>query len=188
MTIHFFSTNTFQARNLFRQILCLLLLFSLVSLSTAQAEVEPSDAFAAEFSVLTEDNLPHYVSRMAQRYYEQVELLGKYFQLYQQRRDPRGFNVWHLKGFSPNFNTLNAQIQQVAMLNEAFLAERPEKALSSIFAGLKDVSVNLMVAFRDNDPQAFKLAKTQVQSHSAQLESLLKAHNLNHEVRQVSLD
>lgn len=160
----------------------------LVSIPSVHAEEKKAASFASEFEALTEDNLPQYVSQMSQRYYNQVELLGKYFDLYQQRNDPRGFNVWHLRGFSPNFSMLDAENQLVAVANQKFLAERPEKALTTIFAELKDVSVNLMLAFRDNDPQAFKAANAMVKDHSAQIAALLKAHGLDKEIREISLN
>jgi len=160
----------------------------LVSIHSVQADEKKAASFASEFEALTEDNLPQYVSQMSQRYYNQVELLKKYFDLYQQRNDPRGFNVWHLRGFSPNFSMLDAENQLVAGANEEFLSERPEKALTTIFAELKDVSVNLMLAFRDNDPQAFKAANAKVEDHSAQIAALLKAHGLDKEIREISLN
>lgn len=160
----------------------------LVSIHSVHADEENMESFASEFEVLTQNNLPQYVSQMSQRYYNQVELLGKYFELYQQRNDPRGFNVWHLRGFSPNFSMLNTENQLVAVANQKFLEERPEKALTTIFAELKEVSVNLMLAFRDNDPQAFKTANAMVKEHSAQIAILLEAHGLDKEIRDISLN
>ncbi|MDO8827065.1 hypothetical protein [Methylophaga sp.] len=192
MTVNFIYKKFFLLPSLssqsFNQILRLFLLSLIVSTHSVQANDENTESFVTEFKGLTEDNLPEYVSRMSQHYYEQVESLGNYFQLYQQKRDPRGFNVWHLRGFSPSFNALNDQSQQVATANEKFLAERPEQALSTIFAELKEVSVNLMVSFRENDPEAFKLANTKVKEHGEQIATLLKAHNLEAEIREVSLN
>jgi|TARA_R100000654_G_scaffold59132_2_gene85870 hypothetical protein len=192
MTVNFSSVKPyllpFMSRNAFSQLIRLLMLSLLVSIPSVNAEEKKAASFASEFEALTENNLPQYVSQMSHRYYSQVELLGKYFDLYQQRNDPRGFNVWHLRGFSPNFSMLDAENQLVASANEEFLAERPEKALTTIFAELKDVSVNLMLAFRDNDPQAFKAANAKVEDHSAQIAALLKAHGLDKEIREISLN
>jgi hypothetical protein len=175
-------------RNTLRQLLGLLMLSLLVSIHSVQADEKKAASFASEFEALTEDNLPQYVSQMSQRYYNQVELLKKYFDLYQQRNDPRGFNVWHLRGFSPSFSLLDAENQLVAASNQKFLAERPEKALTTIFAELKEVSVNLMLSFRDNDPQAYKAANAMVKDHSAQIAILLESHGLDKEIRGVSLN
>lgn len=191
MTVNFYSGKFFLtsiSRQSFSHLLWVFLLSLLLTLQSVQANEENTESFSSEFAVLTEDNLPQYVSSMSQRYYAQVELLSNYFHLYQQKNDPRGFNVWHLRGFTPSFNTLNDQNQQIAIANEEFLAERPEKTLSIFFAELKKVSVNLMVAFRDNDPQAFNVANTQVKSHSEQIGLLLKRHNLNNEIREISLN
>jgi len=192
MTANFSSGKLFRPSSFTKksiiQLLWLLALSLLVSMQTVKANEENTESFAAKFEVLTERNLSQYVSQMSQRYYNQVELLGKYFKLYQQKNDPRGFNVWHLRGFSPNFSMLDAENQLVAIANETFLAERPEKALTTIFGELKDVSVNLILAFRDNDPKAFKAANAQVKSHSEQVAALLKAHNLHDEIRELSLD
>lgn len=192
MAFNFSSTKSFllpfMSRDAFGQLLGWLMISWLVSIQSVHADEKKTAAFASEFEVLTEENLPHYVSQMSQRYYDQVKLLGKYFKLYQQKNDPRGFNVWHLRGFSPNFSMLDAENHLVAVANEKFLAERPEKELTTIFAELKEVSVNLMVAFRDNDPQAFKTAKAMVNDHSAQIAILLKAHGLDKEITEISLN
>lgn len=191
MTVHVFSASFLFAKlskQSFNPLLWWFLFAMLVPLPSVQANEETAESFVTEFTVLNEDNLAEYVSRMAQRYYEQVEILGKYFQLYQQKRDPRGFNVWHLRGFSPNFNALNDENQLIAKANEAFLAERPEKVLTTTFAELRDVSVNLMVAFRDNDPEAFKLANAKVKEHNEQIATLLRAHNSDKEIRDLSLN
>ena len=45
-----------------------------------------------------------------------------------------------------------------------------------------------MLAFRDNDPQAFKAANAKVKDHSAQIAALLKAHGLDKEIREISLN
>tara|TARA_R100000388_G_C7235642_1_gene157649 strand:+ start:1058 stop:1672 length:615 start_codon:yes stop_codon:yes gene_type:complete len=180
----FFRTSI--SRVTFIQILSLFSM--LILMPSVKANEENTESFVAEFEILTEDNLSQYVSQMSQRYYEQVELLNKYFQLYQQKNDPRGFNVWHLRGFTPNFSAINAENQLIAAANDKFLAERPEKALTTIFAELRDISVNLMVAFRDNDPQAFKLAKAKVKEHKEQIATLLKAHNLDKEIQDISLN
>ncbi|WP_417550407.1 hypothetical protein [Methylophaga sp.] len=191
MTFDFLSANFFllarESKQSFRSLLWLLVAM-LVPLPSVQANEENEESFVTEFSMLTEDNLPQYVSRISHRYYEQVEMLGRYFQLYQQKRDPRGFNVWHLRGFSPKFNALNDENQLIAKANEAFLSDRPETALTTIFAELRDVSVNLMVAFRDNDPEAFKLANAKVKEHNEQIATLLRAHNLDKEIRDISLN
>lgn len=192
MTFNVFSAKFFFLAKLSKQsfnpLLWWFLFAMLVPLPSVQANEKTAESFVTKFTVLNEDNLAEYVSKMAQRYYEQVEILGKYFQLYQQKRDPRGFNVWHLRGFSPNFNALNDENQLIAEANEAFLAERPEKALTIIFAELRDVSVNLMVAFRDNDPEAFKLANAKVIEHNEQIATLLRAHDLDEEIRDLSLN
>lgn len=191
MTVNFFSRKFFLhllSRQSVSKLVWLFLFSFLLSVQSVTAADVNTGSYVTEFAVLTEDNLPQYVSRMSQRYYEQVESLGNYFQLYQQKRDPRGFNVWYLRGFTPGFNTLNDENQQIAIANEEFLVERPEKTLTIIFAELKEVSVNLMVAFRDNDPQAFNAANAQVKSHSEQIAVLLKMHNLNDEIREISLN
>ncbi|AUZ85034.1 hypothetical protein [Methylophaga nitratireducenticrescens] len=192
MTVHFFSSTIPPLPILFKQSaiplvwLCLLGLF--MSISSVEANDENTQAFTAEFAVLDKNNLPQYVSRMSQRYYAQVDLLNNYFQLFQQKKDPRGFNVWHLRGFLPNFSLLDAENQHVAESNENFLAERPEKELTLIFTELKEVSVNLMVSFRENDPEAYKAASTQVKSHIKQLTEILKTHHLGDEIRESSLN
>lgn len=192
MTVHVFSAKFFllakPSKQSFNPLLWWFLFAMLVPLPSVQANEETVESFVTKFTVLKEDNLAEYVSRMAQRYYEQVEILGKYFQLYQQKRDPRGFNVWHLRGFSPNFNALNDENQLITKANETFLAERPEKVLTTTFAELRDVSVNLMVAFRDNDPEAFKLANAKVKEHNEQIATLLRAHNLDKEIQDLSLN
>lgn len=192
MTVNLSSGKFFLLHSLsrysFGQILWLFLVLLLVSVHSVHAGEENTESLASEFEVLTENNLSQYVSQMSQRYYDQVELLGKYFKLYQQKNDPRGFNVWHLRGFTPNFSALNAENQLIAAANEKFLTDQPEKALTTIFAELREVSVNLMLAFRDNDPQAFKVANAMVQKHSAQIAILLEAHGLDKEIRQVSLN
>lgn len=191
MTVNFYSEKFFLtsiSRQSFRQLLWLFMFSLLLTIQSVQANEENTESFSSEFAVLTEDNLPQYVSRMSQRYYAQVELLNNYFQLYQQKNDPRGFNVWHLRGFTPNFSALNAENQLVAAANDKFLAERPEKALTTIFAELREISVNLMVAFRDNDPQAFKLANAKVKEHKEQIATLLKAHNLDKEIQDISFN
>lgn len=192
MSVNFIYKKFFLLPSLssqsFNQILRLFLLSLIVSTHSVQANEENTESFVTDFKVLTEDNLPEYVSRMSQHYYEQVESLGSYFQLYQQKRDPRGFNVWHLRGFSPTFNTLNDESQQVAKANEEFLTGRPEQALSTIFAELKEVSVHLMLSFRENDPEAFKLADAKVKEHGEQIATLLRSHNLETEIREVSLN
>lgn len=192
MTFNVFSAKFFLLAKLSKQsfnpLLWWFMFAMLVPLPSVQANEETAESFVTKFTVLNEDNLAEYVSKMTQRYYEQVEILGKYFQLYQQKRDPRGFNVWHLRGFSPNFNALNDENQLITKANEAFLAERPEKVLTTTFAELRDVSVNLMVAFRDNDPEAFKLANAKVKEHKEQIATLLRAHNLDKEIRDISLN
>ncbi|ODN67700.1 hypothetical protein A9E74_00530 [Methylophaga muralis] len=191
MTVNFFSGNSFllslTSRQAINQLLGLFIFCLMLSIPVAQANEENTESFVTEFAELNEANLPTYVSKLSHRYYEQVELLGKYFQLYQQKRDPRGFNVWHLRGFTPSFDALNDESQQVAKTNEKFLANRPEQALSTIVAELRDVSVNLMLAFRENDPQAFKAANAMVKEHGDQIAALLKTHNLNEEIREISL-
>lgn len=191
MAAHFSPSKFFVFYQLKRHLVMLLsisIMALLVPLTPAQADENRSESFTSRFEVLTETNLGEYVSGISQRYYEQVALLRQYFQLYQQRRDPRGFNVWHLRGFTPAFSQLNAQHQLIAANNESFLADRPEQALTSIFAELKDVSVNLMVAFRDNDPEAFKTANTTVKNHNEQINSLLAKYQREHEMQELSLD
>ena len=191
MTVNFFSVKSFllsvTPRQAINQLMGLSFFCLMLSVPLAQANEESTESFVTEFAQLNEANLPQYVSKLSHRYYEQVALLGKYFQLYQQKRDPRGFNVWHLRGFTPSFNALNDESQQVAEANEKFLADRPEQALTAIFAELRDVSVNLMLAFRENDPQAFKAANAMVKEHGDQIAAILKTHKLNEEIREVSL-
>lgn len=192
MTVNFFSGKSFllafTSRQAINQLVGLFIFCLLLSVPLAQASEESKESFVTEFAELNEANLPQYVSKLSHRYHEQVELLGKYFHLYQQKRDPRGFNVWHLRGFTPSFDALNDENQQIAKANENFLADRPEQALSTIFAELRDVSVNLMLAFRENDPQAFNAANAMVREHGDQLAAILKTHNLNKEIREVSLN
>jgi hypothetical protein len=45
-----------------------------------------------------------------------------------------------------------------------------------------------MLAFRENDPQAFKAANAMVKEHGDQIAALLKTHNLNEEIREVTLE
>src|SRR5690554_3016125 len=168
------SHSNTRSKAMFGKLLALMMLTVLLSIQFVMADEEAENQLNTEFAVLNEENLTDYVSTMSQRYYEQVDLLRSYYQLYQQKYDPRGFNVWHLKGFSPKHEALNTENQHVAVMNEEFLAERPERALTTIFAELKEVSINLLLAFRENDPAAFHAANAMVKDHNQQLTVILK--------------
>lgn len=165
-----------------------LLLAVLFSTQSAMANEDVATQFSTEFRVLNEDNLGNYVATVSQQYYRQLELLRHYFQFYQQKHDPRGFNVWHLKGFLPEFEAFNTAQQRVAADNQHFLAGHTAKALATMFAELREISVNLLLALREGDPAAYHAARTMIKEHGEKLATILKEHQLEESIREISLD
>lgn len=165
-----------------------LLLTVLFSTQLAVANEDTAAQFSTEFRVLNEDNLGNYVATVSQQYYRQLELLRHYFQLYRQKHDPRGFNIWHLKGFLPEFETFNRAQQHVAADNQYFLTGHTAKTLATMFAELREVSVNLLLALREGDPAAYHAASVMVKEHGEQLTTILREHQLEEHIRDISLD
>lgn len=191
MTLHpAFSSHFYfskPAKTLYMLVIPLLLVF-FFSTQSAIANEETTTQLSTEFSVLNESNLSNYVAAVSQQYYRQAELLHHNFQFYQQKRDPRGFNVWHLKGFSPEYQAFNTALQDVATNNQKFLAGRSAEALTTIFAELRGVSINLLIALRESNLTAYHEAKAVIKEHEAQLATILREHQLEENIRDVSLD
>ncbi len=161
----------------------LLAMTSMVLMSqTLQAEQPTSD-----LKQVTADNLPVFVSQLSHDYYQQLESLVNYYQLYQQKRDPRGFNVWHLRGFSPAFSAQQSYYQGLQD-SAASETQQTVASLVGIFNDLDTISTQLMVSFRDSDADAYQQAKTLASDNNAYLAKQLKAYQLDGEIRDITLN
>lgn len=154
----------------------------MLSQSLLAAEQQPTD-----LTKIDNANLPQFVSQLSGDYYQQLESLVTYYQLYQQKRDPRGFNVWHLRGFTP---ALKAQQTYYQGLLETATPETRTTAeqLVTIFNALDTISTQLMISFRENDPAAYQQAKTLIKDNNALLADKLKQFSLEAEIRDINLN
>jgi len=161
----------------------LLAITSMVLMSqTLQAEESDN-----ELNQVTADNLPAFVNQLSNDYYQQLESLVNYYQLYQQKRDPRGFNVWHLRGFSPAFNERFSYYQNLQD-NAATETQQTVASMVEVFNDLDTISTQLMVSFRDSDQAAYQQAKTLTSENNAFLAKQLEEYQLNGEIRDITLN
>lgn len=154
----------------------------MLSQSLLAAEQQP-----ANITDIQADNLPQFVSQLSNDYYQQLESLVTYYQLYQQKRDPRGFNVWHLRGFSPAFKEQQTYYQNLLATASAETQPTAEK-LVAIFNALDTISTQLMISFRENDPVAYQQAQALVSDNNALLAAQLKQFALEAEIREINLN
>lgn len=154
----------------------------MLSQSLLAAEQQPAD-----ITDIHTDNLPQFVSQFGGDYYQQLESLVTYYQLYQQKRDPRGFNVWHLRGFTP---VLKAQQTYYQDLLETATPETQTttEQLVTIFNALDTISTQLMISFRENDPAAYQQAQALINDNNALLAEKLKQFSLEAEIRDINLN
>lgn len=136
---------------------------------------------------LNEDNLANYVTIVSEDFYQQQQLLAEYFKVYQQKKDPRGFNVWHLRGYLPQFRELNQAHQEFAMENATFLAGQSEYSLLESIAALEAISTRLMIAMRENDPETYHAAFELNTQHSDLIAEALTRHQLDENIQHISL-
>lgn len=169
--------------NLTRRITHLFLL--LMSLTLSHSVLAKTSGH--ELQQLTADNLPQFVSQISADYYHQLQSLVDYYQLYQQKRDPRGFNVWHLRGFRPAFTTQNNYYQQLTNNAEA-LKGQPAAELPAAFDAVGKIATQLMVSFRENDPAAYQQAEDLMAENNALVASQLEQYQLSDEIRNISFD
>lgn len=135
---------------------------------------------------VTTDNLPAFVSQLSEDYYQQLTSLIDFYQLYQQKRDPRGFNVWHLRGFSPAFGERQAYYDH--LLNSADPDSQAAVAnLVNVFNDLGSIATQLMVSFRDNDPAAYQQAKLLIRDNNVLLAQQLKQYQQDSTISEINL-
>lgn len=151
------------------------------------AEQQSNTTNLATIGTLNDENLSTYVSIVSEDFYQQQQLMKDYFKLYQQKKDPRGFNVWHLRGYLPQFRELNQAHQEFAMENAAFLADQLENSLVESIAALEPISSRLMVAMRENDPATYHAAFELNTQHSDLIAEALKRHQLEDNIQHISL-
>lgn len=163
----------------------LLAVTSLVLMSQSLQAGEPP---ADDLQPINTDNLPQFVSQISDDYYQQLESLLNFYQLYQQKRDPRGFNVWHLRGFSPVFSERQQYYQ---VLQDSAASEETQPTVTSLVAGfnhLGTIATKLMVAFRDSNPDAYQQAKALISENNALFSQQLKQFQLDSEIRDIRLN
>lgn len=146
-----------------------------------------ADQPASDLKQVTADNLPAFVSQLSKDYYQQLESLINYYQLYQQKRDPRGFNVWHLRGFSPVFSEQQSYYQELQD-RAASETQQTVASLVDVFNDLGAISTQLMVSFRDSDLTAYQQAKTLTCENNAFLAKQLEEYHLDSEIRDITLN
>ncbi|MEX1201502.1 MAG: hypothetical protein WEB02_11995 [Methylophaga sp.] len=146
-----------------------------------------ADQPASDLKQVTADNLPAFVSQLSNDYYQQLESLVNYYQLYQQKRDPRGFNVWHLRGFSPTFSEHQNYYRELQD-SAASETQQTVASLVGVFNDLGTISTQLMVSFRDSDPAAYQQAKTLTRENNAFLAKQLEEYQLDGEIRDITLN
>ncbi|MDT8311553.1 MAG: hypothetical protein RQ732_08925 [Methylophaga sp.] len=161
----------------------LLMMTSMVLMSQSLQAEQP----ASDLKQVTADNLPAFVNQLSNDYYQQLESLVNYYQLYQQKRDPRGFNVWHLRGFSPAFTERQSYYLELQD-NAATETQQTVASLVEVFNDLDAISTQLMVSFRENDPAAYQQAKTLVNDNNAFLTKQLEAYQLDSEIREITFN
>lgn len=161
-------------------------LLALVGLALVGSSLHASEQQTADLQQINAENLPQFVSQISSDYYQQLDTLLKYYELYQQKRDPRGFNVWHLRGFSPAITARQTDYQQLQATASAEIQATVDK-LVTVFNELDTISTQLMVSFRENDPAAYQQAKTLITDNNALLANQLKAFKLDNEIREINL-
>lgn len=158
----------------------------LSSLSYAEQKTDAATQLET-IGTLNEDNLSNYVTIVSEDFYQQQQLMADYFKLYQQKKDPRGFNVWHLRGYLPQFRALNEAHQDYAKENAGFLADQPENTLVESIAALEAISTRLMIAMRENDPATYHAAFELNTQHSDLIAEALTRHQLDENIQHISL-
>ncbi|HET8808549.1 MAG TPA: hypothetical protein VFM76_09225 [Methylophaga sp.] len=162
-------------------------LLALTVLALTGPSLQACEQQTTDLQQINTANLPQFVSQISADYYQQLESLLKYYELYQQKRDPRGFNVWHLRGFSPALAKQQAYYQQLQATASAESQPTVEK-LITVFNELDTISTQLMVSFRENNPAAYQQAKTLITDNNAFLATQLKEYQLDDEIRDITLN
>lgn len=165
-----------------------LLLSGLVFSLTLPAHAEVETTEITELDDLTDNTLDAYVLTLSRDFYNQQQILADFFRLYQAKRDPRGFNVWYVRGFMPDFTALKSIHQDYVDRNAALLHNHPEGNLIDSFAALEIIASRLMTAVRENDPVMFQMAQSLNQEHSEIIASALTRHGLSDEIRDITLN
>ena len=173
--------------NLIRVYLRFWSLLAVTSLVLMSQSLQAGEPPADEFQQINTDNLPQFVSQISDDYYQQLESLLNFYQLYQQKRDPRGFNVWHLRGFSPAFSE-RQQYYQALQDSAASETQPTVTSLVDAFNHLGTIATQLMVAFRDSNPDAYQQAKALISENNALFAQQLKQFQLNSEIRDIGLN
>lgn len=173
--------------NLIKVCLRLWQLLAVTSLLLMSQSLHAGEQQADDLQKVTADNQPEFVSQISSDYYQQLESLLHFYQLYQQKRDPRGFNVWHLRGFTPTYQQRQQYYQDLVASAEP--ESKPHtNSMLVVFNSLETISTQLMVSFRDNNPAAYHQAKTLVSENNALLTEQLKQFQLDNEIREISLN
>lgn len=154
----------------------------LVVSQTSQATQQTDD-----LQEINTDNISQLVSQVGRDYYQQLDSLVKYYQLYQQKRDPRGFNVWHLRGFSPSFNERQSYYQDLLSTASADAQLTADNTVA-IYSAVGTIARQLMIAFRDSDPEAYQLAVALIDENNALMATQLKQFQREAEVRTILLN
>jgi len=156
------------------------------NMTHAEQNTKSTTDFEA-IGTLNEDNLSTYVALVGEDFYQQQQLIADYFKLYQQKQDERGFNVWHLRGYMPQFRTLNQAHQDFAAANATFLAEKPENNLVDSISALETISSRLMIAMRENDPASYQAAFELNKQHTDLVAEALTRHQLDEHIQHIPL-
>lgn len=162
-------------------------LLSLLVLLFFSQTLSAADNKASDLQQITADNESQLVSQIGSDYYQQLESLVNFYQLYQQKRDPRGFNVWHLRGFSPAFNERQAYYQELLATAAPESLTTAEKIVA-IFDALETISTQLMISFRENDPAAYQQAKTLIAENNDAMAKLLAQYQHEADIRTINLN
>ncbi len=161
-------------------------LLAIAGLALMGSSLQASDQQQSDLHQINTDNLPQFVSQISSDYYQQLTSLIKYYELYQQKRDPRGFNVWHLRGFSPALTARQTYYQQLQATASAETRATVDE-LVNVFNELDTISTQLMVSFRENDPAAYQQAKTLITDNNVLLANQLKPFELDNEIGEINL-
>lgn len=147
---------------------------------------QPIYADENDIQQITESNMAELTSQVADDYYNQLESLVTFYKLYQQKRDPRGFNVWHLRGFTPNYSAQSSYYQ--TLLASAPAEIENAKAAIDAFNAVGTIASQLMIAFRDNNADAYANAVSLVETNNEVIASLLAEYGNEDAARQISLN
>lgn len=150
---------------------------------TSQATQTQTD----DLQEINTDNLSQLVSQVGSDYYQQLDSLVKYYQLYQQKRDPRGFNVWHLRGFSPSFNERQSYYQDLLSTASADAHPIADNTIA-IYSAVGTIAKQLMIAFRDSNPESYQQAVALIDENNNLMATHLKQFQREAEVRTIQLN